>query len=82
MQGVSAGGGDAVISIASLSKRFPNGTLAVDKVSFDVPAGQVVGLLGLSGSGKSTLMRLVNGLHMPTGGHVSVGLSTNAGRRN
>lgn len=72
MQGVSAGGGDAVISIASLSKRFPNGTLAVDNVSFDVPAGQVLGLLGLSGSGKSTLMRLVNGLHKPTGGHVSV----------
>ncbi|MEY2609936.1 MAG: phosphonate transporter ATP-binding protein [Actinomycetota bacterium] len=72
MQGVGARGGDAVVSIASLSKRFPNGTLAVDNVSFDVPAGQVVGLLGLSGSGKSTLMRLVNGLHRPTGGHVTV----------
>ncbi len=72
MQGVTKSEGDAVVSIASLSKRFPNGTLAVDNVSFDVPAGQVVGLLGLSGSGKSTLMRLVNGLHKPTSGHVSV----------
>lgn len=62
----------AVVSIASLSKRFPNGTLAVDNVSFDVPAGQVLGLLGLSGSGKSTLMRLMNGLHLPTAGHVRV----------
>lgn len=64
--------GDAVVSVASLSKKFPNGTLAVDNVSFDVPAGQVLGLLGLSGSGKSTLMRLINGLHQPTSGHVSV----------
>lgn len=72
MQGVDARGSDAVVSIASLSKRFPNGTVAVDNVSFDVPSGQVLGLLGLSGSGKSTLMRLVNGLHRPTSGHVKV----------
>lgn len=72
MNANSAIEGDAVVSIASLSKRFPNGTLAVDNVSFDVPAGQVLGLLGLSGSGKSTLMRLINGLHKPTSGHVSI----------
>ena len=72
MQGLSAIGSDAVISIASLSKRFPNGTLAVDNVSFDVPEGQVLGLLGLSGSGKSTLMRLLNGLHTPTSGHTTI----------
>lgn len=61
-----------MISIASLSKRFPNGTLAVDNVSFEVPEGQVLGLLGLSGSGKSTLMRLLNGLHTPTSGHAKI----------
>ena len=72
MQGLNAVESDAVISIASLSKRFPNGTLAVDKVSFDVPEGQVLGLLGLSGSGKSTLMRLLNGLHTPTSGHTTI----------
>lgn len=63
---------DAVVSIASLSKRFSNGTLAVDNVSFDVPSGQVLGLLGLSGSGKSTLMRLINGLQSPSSGHATV----------
>jgi phosphonate transport system ATP-binding protein len=62
----------AIISVAALSKRFPNGTLAVDDVSFTVPEGQVVGLLGLSGSGKSTLMRLANGLHSPTSGTVNI----------
>ena len=72
MQGINAVESDAVISIASLSKRFPNGTLAVDNVSFDVPEGQVLGLLGLSGSGKSTLMRLLNGLHTPTSGHARI----------
>ena len=61
----------ATITVAALSKRFPNGTLAVDDVSFTVPEGQVVGLLGLSGSGKSTLMRLINGLHTPTSGTVN-----------
>jgi phosphonate transport system ATP-binding protein len=62
----------ATITVAALSKRFPNGTLAVDDISFTVPQGQVVGLLGLSGSGKSTLMRLINGLHTPTSGVIDV----------
>lgn len=69
------------ISVAALSKQFPNGTLAVDNVSFSVPEGQVVGLLGLSGSGKSTLMRLINGLHTPTSGTVNV-LGVNVGEAN
>jgi len=60
------------INVTALSKQFPNGTLAVNDVSFTVPEGQVVGLLGLSGSGKSTLMRLVNGLHHPTSGAINV----------
>jgi phosphonate transport system ATP-binding protein len=63
---------DAAISVASLSKRFPNGTLALDSVTFDVPNGQVLALIGLSGSGKSTLLRILNGLHAPTGGNVRV----------
>jgi phosphonate transport system ATP-binding protein len=67
-----AGEGDAAVKVASLSKRFPNGTLALDDVSFEVPRGQVLTLLGLSGSGKSTLMRHINGLHSPTAGSVSV----------
>lgn len=61
-----------VVSIASLSKQFPNGPLALDDVSFDVPKGQLLCLIGLSGSGKSTLLRHLNGLHRPTAGTVTV----------
>lgn len=66
------GGADSLISLTGVSKRFPNGTLALDNVSLTVPKGQLLSLIGLSGSGKSTLMRHLNGLHRPTSGSVRV----------
>ena len=45
---------------------------AVEDVTFRVPAGSVVGLVGPSGGGKSTLLRIVGGLIAPTGGTVEV----------
>jgi ATP-binding cassette subfamily B protein len=44
----------------------------LDDVSFDIPAGAVVGLVGPSGSGKSTLLRLLLGLDAPTAGAILV----------
>jgi phosphonate transport system ATP-binding protein len=67
-----SGGAEPLISLTGVSKRFPNGTLALDEVSLTVPKGQLLSLIGLSGSGKSTLMRHLNGLHKPTGGTVRV----------
>lgn len=63
---------DPIVRLDSLSKQFVNGPLALDRVSFDVPRGQLLCLIGLSGSGKSTLLRHLNGLHQPTGGEVEV----------
>jgi phosphonate transport system ATP-binding protein len=56
-----------------VSKRFPDGTLALAGLSFDVPRGQFCAIIGPSGSGKSTLLRLVNGLLQPSSGAIRVG---------
>lgn len=60
------------IRFDAVSKVWPDGTRALNDVSFTVPAGQFCVLLGHSGAGKSTLLRCVNGLEMPTGGTVQV----------
>jgi ABC-2 type transport system ATP-binding protein len=61
-----------MIEASGLTKRYGD-TLAVDDLSFTVPAGQVTGFLGPNGAGKSTTMRLVLGLDRPTKGTVTVG---------
>jgi ABC-2 type transport system ATP-binding protein len=60
-----------VIEAAGLSKRYGT-TVAVDELSFTVPAGQVTGFLGPNGAGKSTTMRMILGLDAPTAGSVTV----------
>ena len=63
--------GDAdPLVISSLSKRYGDGYLAVDDLSFAVPRGTVLGLLGPNGAGKTTTMRMVMGLIMPTAGTI------------
>ena len=63
----------AALLIEKLEKRFAAGKPAVDGVSFDVPAGEIVVLLGPSGCGKTTTLRCVAGLEHPTGGRISIG---------
>lgn len=55
----------------ALTKRY-GGTLAVDKVSFRVNRGEIVGYLGPNGSGKSTTVNVVVGLLEPTSGSVTL----------
>src|SRR3984885_7696856 len=61
----------AAIKTERLSKRY--GTLtAVDEVSFEVHAGEVLGFLGPNGAGKTTTMRMIAGFIAPTSGTASV----------
>jgi drug efflux transport system ATP-binding protein len=75
--GGSAGGAAAgpaaqpAIRAQKLTKRFGS-FVAVDSVSFDVPAGSIFGLLGANGAGKSTTIRMLCGLLAPTSGTAAV----------
>lgn len=59
-----------MLEIKNLCKTYPDGTEALKDVSFTVPEGQFLVLIGLSGSGKSTLLRCINRLVEPTSGEV------------
>jgi ABC-2 type transport system ATP-binding protein len=60
------------IEVRDLSKRF-GAFVAVNKVSFDVRAGEIFGFLGSNGAGKSTTIRMLCGLLKPTSGTATVG---------
>ena len=62
-----------MLSITGLSKRYNDGKIALENVSFDVKEGEILALLGPNGAGKTTLISAVCGLVVPTAGQVTVG---------
>jgi osmoprotectant transport system ATP-binding protein len=63
---------EAMIRLDAVSKRYEDGTVAVQDLTLDIPTGDVVTLVGPSGSGKTTAMKMVNRLIEPTSGRVVV----------
>ncbi len=61
-----------ILEMRQITKSFP-GVLALDRVDFDLRAGEVHILLGENGAGKSTLMKTLSGAHEPDSGSISVG---------
>ena len=61
----------ALLEVRDLSVRF-GGVVALDKVSFDVNAGEVVALIGPNGAGKTTLFNVITRVYRPSGGAVSL----------
>ena len=64
--------GDKVIEVRNLRKTFGD-RLLFDDVSFTVPKGSIVGIIGANGMGKSTLFKLLMGIEKPDGGEVELG---------
>ncbi|MFS4097582.1 ABC transporter ATP-binding protein [Streptomyces sp. AF1A] len=62
-----------MIRFEQVTKRYPDGTTAVDGLSFEVAEGELVTLVGPSGCGKTTTVMMVNRLIEPTSGRIHVG---------
>ncbi len=58
-----------MLTVSSLTKRF-GGFTAIDKVSFEVDQGEILGLIGPNGSGKSTTFNCIAGMLSPSGGSI------------
>ncbi len=61
-----------MIEFRSVSKRYPDGTVAVDNFSLVLPSRKTTVLLGSSGSGKTTLLRMINRMVDPTSGTIEI----------
>ncbi|WNG81732.1 ATP-binding cassette domain-containing protein [Mycobacterium sp. ITM-2016-00316] len=61
-----------MITFTNVTKRYPDGTVAVDDLTLDVPEGTLAAFVGPSGCGKTTSMRMINRMIEPTSGTLTV----------
>jgi osmoprotectant transport system ATP-binding protein len=61
-----------LIRLEAVSKRFPNGQVAVNALDLEIPDGEVCMLVGPSGCGKTTTLKMINRLIEPTGGRIYI----------
>ncbi|RRJ83592.1 energy-dependent translational throttle protein EttA [Aestuariirhabdus litorea] len=64
--------GDKVVEFEGVSKSFGD-KLLIDNLSFTIPKGAIVGVIGGNGAGKSTLFKMISGQEQPDSGTISVG---------
>ena len=64
--------GDLVVEVKNLSKGFGD-KLLIEKLSFRLPPGGIVGIIGPNGAGKTTLFRMLTGVEKPDGGEIRLG---------
>ena len=64
--------GDKVIEFTGVSKSFGD-KLLMDKLSFNIPPGAIVGIIGPNGAGKSTLFKMITGQQQPDSGEIVIG---------
>ncbi|MCA3119581.1 MAG: energy-dependent translational throttle protein EttA, partial [Rhodocyclaceae bacterium] len=68
--------GNEVIEFIDVSKGYGDRML-IDKLSFKIPPGAIVGIIGPNGAGKSTLFRMITGREQPDSGEVKIGHTVN-----
>jgi simple sugar transport system ATP-binding protein len=62
--------GEAILSMQEITKVYPNGIIANNRVNFSIEKGEIHALVGENGAGKSTLMKILFGLEAPEEGEI------------
>ncbi len=70
--------GDLVVEAKNIKKSYGNRTL-INDLSFSLPAGGIVGIIGANGAGKTTLFRMITGQEKPDGGDFKIGETVKLG---